>query len=187
MEQLWYNNGWIQEIVGGLITSLVTSGIYILSLIYLRPKLVISKSIAEDENGCASFKFYNNSRFELVNLKLTLHMKEVASGPKGQNYRMEEIPLKFKSIDSLAPNNAKSRNDNHVNAVQVKVPDCDFLNKWKNKHSSAKLEFKICFSHGLTGLTGVTKEYYHDYSTVVEEGNFVTGNSTEIKKRTKKS
>ena len=168
----------------GLTYALSASFIFLfLILIFLRPYIKISKSIAShvDEFGkpCFRIKFYNCSIFSAHDAVVDLRaLQEIPAEPKGKDILLiQNIQLttsRFPSIPRWIPTMLVKNYAFHC--FQIKTYD-DLNDILKERTHS--LQMRIVLKHGLTGLSKNFVREFHANSIV--KGEFEFGNSLTIK------
>ncbi len=184
----WINIGI--ALVGGLFTSVF----FLLLFWKLRPTLKISKNIVRytDSTGkdIYQIKFYNQSRFNAVDLKMELHICRPVSAPGGQNLEMKELELEdkdmwylsnFEDVVGKRKRNKKVKSQYASFAKLVSITEKDFEKLWRSNESSY-LSFKVSARHGFSGFHRVVRQSYHDVHSSLQEGKFKNGNTFDIAK-----
>jgi hypothetical protein len=171
-ETYWYNNNWVIEFFGGLVTSLFI----VLFLRLLRPRVEISNYIANTD-GILVFKFINKGWFSISDVRLEASLVKPVGAPKGTNLRCKILKLDFNAIDSIPSRYSKRGKEHSRFATQVKIIE-DINDLWDD---SAHLEFVVISRHGFSNNKRITIEKYNHKKSVIKEGAFETGNSVKIK------
>jgi hypothetical protein len=167
--------GAVENILLGILSSIVASTLWILALSRLRPRLVISPQIAEDPeatSGSPAFriKVVNRSRRAAMDLRFHVDLMTPLR-VKGGNVN-RRFPLKCGNAPLMFPRYDRS-NTEHDNAYRLRInSDIRQLLK-ENPNSSIRLQ--IFARHELSGMGKVFEQrYYHPHSEIVV-GSFVRG------------
>jgi len=171
-EAHWYENNWVIEFFGGLITSLFI----VLFLRLLRPRVEIWKNIA-DTDGVLVVKFINKGWFSISDVRLEASLIKPVSAPKGTNVRCTILKLDFNAIESIPSRYSKRGKDHSRFATQVKIME-DINDLWDD---AVHLEFVVISRHGFSHNKRITIEKYNHKKSVIDKGAFETGNSIKIK------
>lgn len=175
----FWDNNYVVELVGGLITPLIIIGI----LFFFRPRIKISPHICKltdptTGNSRYLIKVYNKScLFRVINVKMQLRLVESVQAPGGRNLKISYINLKSRDLFYIDRRKI-IKDEYNKHAVIVTITD-DLDTVWNNPNTQ-HLELTVYAKNAFTNLERMVKEPYNDKSTVVKPGKFKTGSCTEI-------
>lgn len=162
------DNGWTQEIVGGLLTSFV----FLFVLFIMRPKFKISNKIVQRTEGFY-IKIYNDGYFSMLDIEVKLNLVKPVQVPQGTDHNVQPWVVTPKAIDLLTPRR-KTKTNEH--AYQIKI-NHDVLTEWTDKTSY--LVATVRARHSISGIVRIQSETYNHISTV-KKGHFKGGSDLEI-------
>lgn len=180
-------SGWIQEIFGGILTSIL----FFAWFYSFKPRIEISKQICKRKftdkakEPFYSIKVINHSYFKLVDIRFSLVMKMPIQSPGGKSFSITEIECIPTQLIQLSPKPFKLFKREILNSdeyaayafiVNVRQP---LQELWTSEKGT--LEFSVHAKHGYSGRTVVISEPFTDCETSFKVGKFKHGLSTEIK------
>ena len=182
----FFYNSYVIEIFGGIILS----GMGLFLIWFLRPKVKISKKIANTlikDKNIYSIKVINKSYlFQLVDVNFELTMLQPQATPKGMNITVRKIPLKSNHMWFLSRRKGKfnlifSKDIYASYAIIVKIKDdFDLISEWKDKaETGTYFDLKVIAKNNFSGITSISHEKFSHYSCI-KAGVFCHGNSMEI-------
>jgi hypothetical protein len=170
------------SIVIGIVSSIISSLIWLYFFSMLRPKIEISAKIAKDINSADGkpvyiFKVINRSRRSIMNVRARLSLLKPFIVPEGQVNLATQIPLKTDDVFSLKHFDSADKNADYAFRF-VTHEDLDSI--WSNDEA----QFIILRIYAMDSLSGLGKLFERKYMLrrdSIRKGTFVAGNSFEIK------
>lgn len=167
------------NILIGVLSSVVSSFVFLFLMFMMRPKLIISELIAKtviDGRTAFVIKIVNPSWWRLYDIHAELvHIKlENASG--GQNVhlkRMRLVNCHLWSINSV--HSWRADINAEYAALYVCLEDLEVL--WTN---DTMIEFRIIAKYSFSGFSRVMRRRFYRSQSSIREGAFKFGNSLEI-------
>ena len=163
----------LENILIGVTSSLVASGIFLLFLYRLRPQIEISPFIAKESrpNGKIEygFKFVNRTPYPLIDIKakVRLRVAEVApGGSSGAGLIWDSKRIAAGEIWQVA---AYDPNDKNYDYAQRMTRDVDLEAEWDDSKVS-ELIFEVMARHSLSGFSIVASRKW-----VKKNGSIVVG------------
>ena len=184
----------VNNIIQGVISGFIASGIFLIVLTFIKPKIVIGVKIACQYvkiNGklerIYTFKIINKSAiFRLYDLKINGFICQTKPNVNGADVQFKSI--EFKGDDQwvinrlnlkhilqnlrLGDKTLKSRTD-----YASQFSTSDNLKNLLNNNSF--ITFQVLARHSLTGFSTVKTMNYHHFSKI-EDGCFLSGNTCKI-------
>jgi hypothetical protein len=157
----------------GAFSSLMASLIYLIILSCLRPKLKISKDIA-NYDGRYFIKVINRSFGKVYDINVELLKMIPVNTTGGQNLRFSRIDLRNSKIWYMTGFRGKSE---HATYAVLFSTEEDLSAIWTNNNEI--LHFKIIAKHAFSGFVKVKTQVYH-CNTCIKKGSFEFGNSLKI-------
>ena len=168
-----------ESIVVGVMSSIVSSFLFVGLMFTMRPKLVISDLIARtsfDGKKVFIIKIINNSWWKLYDIHTELTHLRLENVTGGQNVRSKHLALLTNHLWSVNSLHGWRRDINAEYAVLcVCLDDLDVL--WTN---NSMLEFCVIAKHSFSGFNRLVKKRFYRAQTAIKDGSFQFGNSMEI-------
>ncbi|WP_183565360.1 hypothetical protein [Mucilaginibacter sp. SP1R1] len=184
----------INNIVQGIISGFIASGIFLIVLTFIKPKIVISVKIACQYvkiNGKTeriyTFKIINKSAiFRLYDLKVNGFICETIPNINGSDIQFKAID--FKGDDQWVINRLNLKhilqnlrlNDKTLKSRTDYASQFSTSDNLKNLlNNNSFITFQVLARHSLTGFSTVRTMNYHHISKI-EDGCFLSGNTCKI-------
>ncbi len=163
------------NLVAGVISGFVASVVFLLFMLIIRPKIVLSDSITVDKNGIYKIKIVNKSFCRLSELKYDLRLCD----DHGDGIvDIETIqPLKPR-LDSIPKYSKKDKNSMYAIRISYKSKDNNCIINNNNSY----LEFVVSAKHTLSNTYSVVSKNYR--CNDIKFGIFETGKNINVLKDT---
>jgi hypothetical protein len=171
---------WTLSGVIGVISSLVASGVFLLAISKLRPKLFVSPKISKtkDDKGNTVYfvKVINRTRYPVIGVNVRMYLATPQNVSGGTAYKHRAIELRMPNVMELSPFDRKDKDAKYAVRFTV-AEDLDAL--W-SQDETARVRFQIYATHSLTGFGKAVDQFYYQKRTDLVDGEFKFGNSLEI-------
>ncbi len=168
-------------IIIGVLSSFISSIIFLFTLSRLRPRIDISKMISKDidSNGKPIYriKVINRNKRPIINIKAQLTLVKPWMSPGGAIIKSTDIKLKRSDPIEIAK---YDRNDKEASFAYRFLTYEDIDNLWGDD-KQRYLRFRIFASDSLSGLGKVFKQNYHIKRSAIVDGDFEFGDSLNVK------
>lgn len=164
------------NIVLGVVSGIVASIIFLLSLRKMRPKICISRHIVLKDD-IYYFKFVNKSRHDLFDIKLEASLLTPFGDINGQNLRAVDIKLMDEVLFHIPKNQKDGKDPHNLFATRCRTTQ-DLIKDWDNE--STYIQLTIIARHSVSGINRVFKQVYHSKGCISTDKNFIGGNSLDI-------
>ena len=157
----------LTSLVGGILSSIVASAMFMYFLFRLKPNLEISPYIAvqktDNENSKYVFKIINRTRREVINVRIQLVLTTYRNVPDGKIAKNTDIPLTKSDVFRIAPFNKNDKNADYA----YRISCTQDLNTLWNEDGEGYLRLRIIATDSLTNFSKVfIKEYYEKRITL---------------------
>lgn len=169
-------------LVGGLIgvvSGVVASIIFTITVRILRPRVVISDLIA-DEDGVHRIKVVNRSRRDLVDVSVHVYIERSVSMPGDiSNQVRTRIGTRF-NLDMLPGRNRRTINERRARYARLIRLDPTFRAIWSSKGEHFPVLFVVTGRDAISGVTRSFEKRYGEPSLSVRAGVFKPGDSLDL-------
>ncbi|SOD40397.1 hypothetical protein [Nitrosovibrio sp. Nv4] len=168
----------LENLLVGIVGSLVASLVFLIALFSLRPKIVFSPYIANQskaDEAMYGFKLINKSRFPLTHVEFQLTLITPKAVPNGVVLRNRLIPLTKGNVFEVGGYSRKDK-DAHY-AIRVGTPE-DLCSVCESE--GQYLYFTVVAQHSLSGFSGVFTKYYYPKSDI-KRGHHEFGSGLDVR------
>jgi hypothetical protein len=169
----------IRQLLFSLLTSAISSVLFIFTMNRLRPKLELSNKIAKTiyrDKTIYAFKVVNKGRRDAIMIKADLLIIEPITIEGGVGYNVIEVGLVRNELFLLKP----IRKTRHRFGAVFEFITTEELEEWEQQYENSYMLFRVTAHDALSGFSKVfTAEYYSPSESIVE-GRFAKGGSMNI-------
>ncbi len=170
----------MNTILIGVISGIISSSIFYIYLLLLRPNIEIASDICNqtgEVGGFFGFKIVNNSIFfDLVDIEAEIVLKTPFNTTGGQNYKFQTIRLNKDKIKVL-PKRSKKNHEQGGSYALILCTTENILNLWTTEHQH--IELHVFARHSFSGsCKNFTKKYFTTAN--IKKGMFKFGKDLEI-------
>lgn len=166
------------SIIAGIVSGLISSGLFFWIMSRLQPKMLISECICkgEDKNGTFyGFKILNLTKHNIIDLRLEVQLKTPFNSNGGSNFSMEWIKLKKDYILQFPKYDPNDKNADYALIVATR----DNLEElWCDP--AQHLEMRIYGKHALSGIRKSFTQKYYTKKNCIKAGLFNFGKTFDI-------
>ncbi len=166
-------------IVSGVVSGIISSGLFYWYLTKLRPKLFICDYICrgKDESGrFFGFKVYNeSSKHDILDLRMEVFIKSPFNAHGGQSYNISPINLK-KGHVMVVPKFRKNSTSGDYALILTTRDDLDVM--WTKEAQT--LEIHIHAKNSFSGASRTFVKKFYQKRTAVKDGMFTFGKTNEV-------
>lgn len=177
----YFLENYLLSIVIGILSSLIASIVFLFFISRLRPKIIISKTIAKGQSSEGKtiyrIKIINKTRRSIINIKAQLHLMTPSVVPGGIILKSKEILLKRSDPMEISRFDHKDIEGRYAFHF-VTYEDLEAL--WLDDVHSY-LRFRIFAMDSLSGFGKVFTQDYHTKRNSLICGDFEFGYSLKIK------
>lgn len=161
------------NLITGIVSGVMASVVFLLFMLVIRPRIILSDSITVDKNGTYKIKIVNKSRCRLSELKYDLRLCD----DHGDGIvDVETIqPIKPR-LDFIPKYSKKDKNSMYAIRISYKSKD----GKCIINSSNSYLEFIVSAKHTLSNTYSVVSKTYK--CDDIKFGIFESGKSTNVLK-----
>ena len=184
----------ISNIIQGILSGLIASGVFLIALTFIKPKIVITRKIACQYvkiNGKTeriyTFKIINKSAiFRLYDLRINAFVCQRKPNVNGDDVQFKAI--EFRGYDQWVINRLNLK---HI-LQNIRLGDktlrsrTDYASQFSTSdnlknllNNNSYITFQVLARHSLTGFSTVRTMNYHHISKI-EDGCFLSGNTCKI-------
>jgi len=182
------------NIIQGIISGVISSGIFLFILFLLKPWIIISDKIASKyvtikgkETHVYVFKIINKSLFfKVYDIKVNAFICENIPNINGMNVNFRDIELKGADQWILNRLNFRHLFQNILKGEKTLQSRCDYACQFFSSENLATLldnnsyiSIQVLAKHSLTGFSRVKIMKYHHHAKIVK-GTYLSGNSCKI-------
>jgi hypothetical protein len=165
----------VLSMVIGVLSGLVTSGLWLFIFLWFKPKIDISEFIrmSSKDNKTYQIKVINRRRSSALNVKAELHLMISLKAEEGEFTNSEHIPLRRSELFQL------SGRDQHKKGAAVFrfVIDTD-LYDLKKRYPHSYLAFRLFATHPVTQFGRLFKQNYP--WNRIKEGDWMAVDSIKV-------
>ncbi|MFG1820598.1 hypothetical protein ACGFIF_43045 [Kribbella sp. NPDC049174] len=167
-------NVW--AIVIGVLSSLLASGVWLVALRALRPKIEISPVLVEDpgDQPCFRIKVVNRSRRAVVDIAFELVLMR-PERTKGGTVKMRKVVRVAGPPPLVLAGSARAKDDN---TYRIRV-DAD-LRGLLEQDESRFVRLRVFGRDSLSGLGRVAEREYHEPAADIVTGKYVRGPTFDV-------
>lgn len=173
------NGQFWSSIVAGLISGLISSGLFFYFISTLRPNLSLSKTICKFKNldgrDVYGIKILNNSKFHVLDLQIEAILMSPFNAPGGTNYYMQWVKLKREHITLFRRYDKKDVSANYAFVVAT-IDNLDEI--WTNE--TQHFVVKIHGKHSFSGMSRSFEQKYYTKKNCIKDGLFNFGKTFDI-------
>ena len=169
---------FIVPIIIGILSSLISSLIFLYFLRNKRPNVAISDKISKiSRNGKNHYiiKIMNQNKRSIINIKISLSLVKSRVIAGGILPIYQKLPLKSNEIFEISEYDMKDKNATYAFRF---VTDFDLENMWDDTKSY--LRFRLICMDSFSNFSRVFNQFYYRKSNVIKEGEFKHGDSFDI-------
>lgn len=159
------------NLIAGIVSGIIASVFFLLFMLIIRPRIILSDGIALDKNGTYKIKVVNKSHWRLSELKYDFRLCDDHGDGIVDIKTLE--PIK-RYLDSLPKYSKKDKNSMYAIRISYKAED----GKCIINNGNSYLEFIVSAKHTLSNTYSVVSKTYKCDDIVF--GVFETGVSTNI-------
>jgi hypothetical protein len=164
----------------GVVSSVVSSIVFLLALSSFRPNLevspIISRTTDREGNKCYTIKVVNKGSRSVLNVKAKLRLQTSQSVPGGLIVRNRGIELRASEVFEIKKFNKKDFAAEYAHRF-LSYEDIDDI--WQDENNSY-LSFRIYATDSLSNFGKVFGQEYHTKRVSLIDGSFEFGNSMKI-------
>lgn len=164
-----------ENLITGIISGAIASLVFLLFMLIIRPRIVLSDSVSVDKTGTYRIKIVNKSRCRLSDLKYDLRLCD--DHGDGIVDVVTIKPIKPR-LDSIPKYSKKDKNSMYAIRISYKSKD----DKCIINESNSYLEFTVSAKHTFSNTYTVVSKTYQCKD--IKFGIFESGKSTNILKDT---
>jgi hypothetical protein len=170
---------YLYSIALGILSSVIASVIFLLTIYRFKPTIKISPHIARSTDSAGkffSFKVINDSPRPVVDVRVDVALTSRASVPDGTVHWTKQIPIVKDYAFHLGP---KSADDHEAKYAFRFVTECDLDELWKG--DAETIRFRVIATDALTGFRKCEFMEFRLPRTCIKDGMHEWGPGLEVK------